>query len=266
MCQSASWDCSTVQVSSTIASSSGICIRISFGSLQASYAPWIWRVFTRGVDRQVGLQTLNWASSLKAGSWGSSHNRQGPHVRWELGNGGRKCPHIAGRSFSRASSEQSFQQAGGVGCNRDHPHMGCSQGITLTQKEAWPGNCYRCGKAGHKATKCRFRDAQCHACGMTGQDKSVCRSVQKTLLKSKSAPRPVCMVKEEEEGVEYPLGLYHMAAATNPSPMTVTVSIETFPVTMEINTGATLSLVPEATLTLECVTVLIFLERNSCWW
>ena len=79
------------------------------------------------------------------------------------------------------------------------------------------------------------------------QVKSICRSVQNTLLKSKSAPRPVCVVKEEER-VEYPLGLYHMAAATNPSPMTETLSVETFPVTMEINTEATLLLVSEASL------------------
>ena len=126
------------KVSLTTAISSGIGIRVSFGSLQASYALRIWRAFTRGMDRQVGLQTLKWASSLKAGSWMSSHNGQGPHVRSELGNGRRRCPHIARRGFSWASSEQSFQQAGGVGCNRDHHHMGCSQGVTSTQKEAWP--------------------------------------------------------------------------------------------------------------------------------
>ena len=54
-------------------------------------------------------------------------------------------------------------------------------------------NCYRCGKAGNKAAMCRFRDAQGHVCGKTGHIKAVCRSVQKTLLKSKSVPRLVRM-------------------------------------------------------------------------
>ena len=40
--------------------------------------------------------------------------------------------------------------------------------------------CYRCGKKGHTATKCRFKDAKCHHCGKVGHLQSVCRSKAKS--------------------------------------------------------------------------------------
>ena len=36
--------------------------------------------------------------------------------------------------------------------------------------------CYRCGKKGHTAAKCRFKNAECHLCGKVGHLKAVCRS------------------------------------------------------------------------------------------
>jgi len=36
--------------------------------------------------------------------------------------------------------------------------------------------CFRCGKSGHGASKCRFKSATCHKCGKTGHIKAVCRS------------------------------------------------------------------------------------------
>ena len=106
------------------------------------------------------------------------------------------------------------------------------------------GSCYRCGRAGHKAAKCKFRDTQCYACGKTGNIKAACRSAQKTSSKVKSAPRPVRVVQEEEV-VDYPL--FHLGTASNSPPITDSVAVEKCPVTMEVDTGAALSLVSEAT-------------------
>ena len=36
--------------------------------------------------------------------------------------------------------------------------------------------CYRCGKKGHTAAKCRFKNAECHLCGKVGHLKAVCRN------------------------------------------------------------------------------------------
>ena len=98
-------------------------------------------------------------------------------------------------------------------------------------------NCYRCGKAGHSAAKCRFKDVQCHYCGKTGHIKVACRMRQKTSVGKK--PQPVHVVQQEEEVDEYPL--FHMKSAGRSQPLTVTVTVEDRPVPMEVDTGAALS-------------------------
>lgn len=40
--------------------------------------------------------------------------------------------------------------------------------------------CYRCGKTGHKADDCRFRNSECRYCKRTGHIESACRSKQRT--------------------------------------------------------------------------------------
>ena len=40
-------------------------------------------------------------------------------------------------------------------------------------------SCYRCGKTGHVASKCRFKGAKCHKCGKMGHLQRVCHSKAK---------------------------------------------------------------------------------------
>ena len=47
------------------------------------------------------------------------------------------------------------------------------------------GSCYWCGMTGHKAAKCKFRNAQCSACGKRGHIKAACWSAQKSSSKVK---------------------------------------------------------------------------------
>ena len=35
-------------------------------------------------------------------------------------------------------------------------------------------NCYRCGRVGHSAARCRFKDVKCHHCGKIGHIKAAC--------------------------------------------------------------------------------------------
>ena len=40
-------------------------------------------------------------------------------------------------------------------------------------------NCYRCGRTGHSAARCRFKDVKCHHCGKIGHIKAACRLKEK---------------------------------------------------------------------------------------
>ena len=51
-------------------------------------------------------------------------------------------------------------------------------------------SCYHCGKAGHVASKCRFKGAKCHKCGKTGHLQRVCHSKPKDGGKRNSFSQP----------------------------------------------------------------------------
>ena len=98
--------------------------------------------------------------------------------------------------------------------------------------------CYRCGKTNHIATQCRFKNAKCHNCGKEGHISTVCRS------KVKSKPnvyvnRPA--IKRIDEYVLFQL------KEKSSKPLQVDVSIDGKPVPMEIDTGASVSVMSEET-------------------
>ena len=102
-------------------------------------------------------------------------------------------------------------------------------------------SCYRCGKTGHVASKCRFKGAKCHKCGKMGHLQRVCHSKAKDERKRNS--RSVNRVEEEEE--------YCLLQLTSPQstpPLKMTLKLEDCPVKMEIDMEAAMSLVSEATI------------------
>lgn len=101
-------------------------------------------------------------------------------------------------------------------------------------------SCYRCEKAGHVASKCRFKGAKCHKCGKTGHLQRVCHSKPKDGRKRNS--RSVNRVEEEEEYC-----LLQLRPPQSTPPLKVTLKLEDCQVEMEIDTGEALSLVSEAT-------------------
>ena len=84
---------------------------------------------------------------------------------------------------------------------------------------------------------------KCHYCGKTGHIKAVRHMKQKTVAGKK--PQSVRVVQQEEKVNEYPL--FHMESAGRSKLLTVTIAIEDCPVVMDIDTGAALSIVSEAT-------------------
>ena len=76
------------------------------------------------------------------------------------------------------------------------------------------GDCHRCGKPGHPAARCRYKDMKCHQCDKVGHLKAVCRSKQKRKGPKGHPPRvlsqPVCHLEEEDEEEHIPL--YHFSS------------------------------------------------------
>ena len=102
-------------------------------------------------------------------------------------------------------------------------------------------SCYRCGKTGHVASKCRFKGAKCHKCGKMGHLQRVCHS--KTKDERKRNSRSVNRVEEEEE--------YCLLQLTSPQstpPLKMTLKLEDCPLEIEIDVEAAMSLVSEATI------------------
>ena len=112
--------------------------------------------------------------------------------------------------------------------------------------------CHRCGKSGHLATKCRFKDVVCHKCGKKGHLKAVCRSKPRGNAQRRGHPRHVRHIEETEiEGdsdvPENELTLYHIGEKKNMPPLRVSVKLNEHTVDMELDTGASVSLMSETT-------------------
>ena len=96
---------------------------------------------------------------------------------------------------------------------------------------------------------CRFKTAKCHKCGKTGHLKVVCRSRGASTAPRENRQRAermdIRLVEETERATEeYTLNKHHTAGR---SPLMVDVEVEGYTLPMEVDTGASLSLVPEAT-------------------
>ena len=104
---------------------------------------------------------------------------------------------------------------------------------------------FRCGKPGHVASKCRFKDAQCHHSGMAGHLRAVCYGKAKGSAKKSGTSHSVQQVQEQAENEEY--SLFRLGPVDKSSPYNVGVDVDGRRVTMEIDTGAAVSLMSAVT-------------------
>ena len=108
--------------------------------------------------------------------------------------------------------------------------------------------CYRCAKAGHGPSACRFKKESCHNCNKVGHIKCACTAPPKG-----TPVRNVQLVSESDTtntnsttavGQEYPL--FTVTASQTP-PIVIPVKINDKQIQMELDTGAAVSLVSEGT-------------------
>ena len=107
-------------------------------------------------------------------------------------------------------------------------------------------NCYRSGRQNHKSTQCPFRTAKCHNCGKVGHVRKVCRQPKRPPTQGRQTQRHWWrQCKKESRTLEVDLKLYGK------------------PLCMEVNTGATRSLVSEKTADLPFKISVKICHRNS---
>ena len=120
--------------------------------------------------------------------------------------------------------------------------------------------CYRCGKANHYSSKCRFIGATCRTCGKTGHIVTVCNSGKNNKAtptrfppqimpsqRSKLTSTRAYYMEMEEVSNSDELHLFAIGTSSKPKPLTCEVIIEGSPLVMEIDTGAEVSIISEGT-------------------
>ena len=108
--------------------------------------------------------------------------------------------------------------------------------------------CHCCGKSNHSPANCRFKSAKCNHCGKVGHIKAACRALRKPADRTVcSKHRDIRLVRETsaEHATEYTL--FSLNSEDRHKPYTVSVEVEGQELTMEIDTGASLSLISETT-------------------
>ena len=138
----------------------------------------------------------------------------------------------------------------------------------LSRTTARPKNkCYRCGRTGHSPTICHFRDQKCRKCGKIGHIAKVCNSreapsdkQQTTQRRYSSRPQQqsqrnsTCQQTKYVEGEttidssEWGIFTVHSKLETTQPSIKVELEINNAEVIMELDTGASLTIMSESTL------------------
>ena len=121
---------------------------------------------------------------------------------------------------------------------------------TSTQKIT----CYHCGAQGHISSKCKVdKDIVCHQCHKRGYMKQVCRSTKgkhggpvKTKSKTKTVRRVQNEEEEEQEDEDDSFIAVNKLDTPSP-PIMIKVKLDDCLVDMEVDTGASISLMSERT-------------------
>ena len=119
--------------------------------------------------------------------------------------------------------------------------------------------CYSCGRKGHGWKNCRFRDATCYRCGKVGHIAPVCRSDKKQSrrqrddderslrqdLVAEEQPESGSRPESESSDSEFHLNPIFVLGSRSSKPIEVDLVINDKPVTMELDTGAAVTIMSQ---------------------
>ena len=117
------------------------------------------------------------------------------------------------------------------------------------RKQDMSQNCFRC-EGRHQPNSCPFKDKECFFCHKKGHITKVCRSKSR-----RSTSDQVKQLEDERDAIsdgddEIFNIYYNQDSKTKRPPFKVTVAVNMVPITMEIDTGASVSIISEHTFNL----------------
>lgn len=133
-----------------------------------------------------------------------------------------------------------------------------AQGMYRVEQEVPSESCFRCGRKNHSSKSCIFKDSKCHACGKTGHIATVCKS--KPLLSTLARQKPKDTRKSvhrtkyiksspqinDENSIEESQEFLLLSITGENNPIKVDLCIEGILVQMELDIGAAVTLMSEA--------------------
>ena len=119
-------------------------------------------------------------------------------------------------------------------------HRATNQRTSKTQGRK---SCYRCGNPTHLAPTWSHRTSECKACGKMGHLATVCRSRSKRVTVDSSFQAKHVSEDQEECVFEDDATILTVSNARTP-PLLVSLKLDGKDVTMELDTGASVSLMP----------------------
>ena len=129
----------------------------------------------------------------------------------------------------------------GASGSTDKIHHTDTSGASGSGNSTPAGSCHRCGKGDHDGRACKFRQAKCYKCGKTGHIAPVCRSTGNH--KGQHRVRDTHCVDTEGSDVEMHTFTVNRTRA---KPIRVELQVAGQPLTMEVDTGAAVSILSES--------------------
>ena len=107
--------------------------------------------------------------------------------------------------------------------------------------------CYGCGNMGHTGAACKHRSTECHSCGKLGHLSKMCHSKKKKT--NNSRPQKVIHTVGTDLTDDYQLYRIHSTqeGKASSNPFVLRIQVDDQPIQMEIDTGASVSILSSAT-------------------